>query len=149
MRTAGRYFATTLLLTAACYRYAPLQGSAPDAGKPVRVHLTEQGSIDLAPLIGPTILTLDGALTAVRDTALVLAVTNAIARNGVENHWTGEPVIVPRRAVKHVELRELDKRRSWFVAAGGVGAVVAAGVGFNLLGGAFGGKNAPKNGGPR
>jgi len=144
-----RSFAVLFLATTACYRYTPTQGNAGDVGRPVRVQLTEQGSINLAPMIGPTILTLDGTVSAVRDTLVVLSVTNAIARNGVETSWRGEPVEVPRAAISGVRLRELDKRRSWLVAVGGVAATAALGAAWNLWGGALGGKNAPQNGGPR
>jgi hypothetical protein len=88
-------------------------------------------------------------LTSARDTMITLAVTTAIARNGVETSWRGERVDIPRSAVNGVRLRTLDKRRSWIVAAGSVGAAVAMGVAFNLLGGSFGGKNPGQNGGPR
>lgn len=138
-----------LLCCTACYRYAPIQGVATDAGQSVRVHLTDKGSVDLAPLIGPTILTLDGALSAAADTSISLSVTTAIARNGVETSWRGERVDIPRSAIASVQLRSLDKRRSWIVAAGSVGATIALGVTWNLLGGSFGGKNPPQNGGPR
>ena len=141
--------AVLLCCCSACYRYTPIQTVSANTGQPVRVQLTEQGSIDLAPMIGPTILTLDGTLASAKDTMITLAVTNAIARNGVETAWRGEPVGIPRSAVNGVQLRLLDKRRSWLAAAGGVGATVALGVAFNLLGGGFGGKNPPQNGGPR
>ncbi|MEP7345573.1 MAG: hypothetical protein ABI877_09905 [Gemmatimonadaceae bacterium] len=144
-----RHIATILLGCSACYRYAPIQGVATDAGQSVRVQLTEQGSINLAPMIGPTILTLDGTLTTARDTMISLAVTNAIARNGIETPWRGELVDIPRSAINSVQSRSLDKRRSWVVAAGGIGATLALGATWNLLGGSFGGKNPPQNGGPR
>jgi hypothetical protein len=144
-----RRLAALFLCCTACYRYAPIQGVATDAGQQVRVQLTDKGSVDLAPMIGPTILTLDGTLTSARDTMITLAVTTAIARNGVETSWRGERVDIPRSAVNGVRLRTLDKRRSWIVAAGSVGAAVAMGVAFNLLGGSFGGKNPGQNGGPR
>jgi hypothetical protein len=146
---SNRSFAALFLATTACYRYTPTQGNAGDVGRSVRVQLTEQGSINLAPLIGPTILTLDGTVSAVRDTMMVLSVTNAIARNGVETSWKGERVDVPGAAIRSVQLRELDKRRSWMAAAGGVAATAALGAAWNLLGGGLGGKNAPQNGGPR
>ncbi len=144
-----RLFAVLLMCCSACYRYSPIQGVATDAGQPVRVHLTDRGSVDLAPLIGPTILTLDGTLVAARDTMLSLDVTTAIARSGIETSWRGERVDIQRSAISSVQSRSLDKRRSWVVAAGGVGATLALGMAWNLLGGSFGGKNPPQNGGPR
>lgn len=144
-----RDFAAIVLCCSACYRYAPIQGVAAETGQSVRVQLTEQGSINLAPMIGPTILTLDGTLTVARDTMITLGVTTAIARSGIETPWRGEAVDIPRSAINSVQSRSLDKRRSWVVAAGGIGATLALGATWNLLGGAFGGKNPPQNGGPR
>lgn len=143
-----RRTAAFILLCSACYRYSPIQGVATDAGQAVRVHLTDKGSVDLAPLIGPTILTLDGTIDVARDTIVSLSVTNAIARNGIETPWRGEKVDIPRSAINSVRLRSLDKRRSWLAAASGVGAAVAMGAAWNLLGGSFGGKNPGRNGGP-
>jgi hypothetical protein len=137
-----------LLCSAACYRYTPVTEVASQTGQSVRVQLTDKGSVDLAPLIGPTILTLDGTLTTAQDASISLAVTTAIARNGIETPWRGERVDVPRSAINTIQLRSLDKKRSWVVAAGGVGAVVAMGAAWNLLGGSFGGKNPGQNGGP-
>lgn len=150
LRVLIRRFACLLVVgTASCYRYAPIQGAVGDEGKPVRVRLTDQGSINLAPLIGPTIVTVDGTIVSVRDTIVALSLTNAIARSGVETPWRGERVDVPRSAISDVQLRELDRRRSWLAALGGVAATAAVGAAWNLLGGSSGGKIPPQNGGPR
>ncbi len=137
------------MCASACYRYTPVQPVASDIGQTVRVRLTDRGTVDLAPAIGPAIVALDGMLSAAEDTLLSLSVLTAIARSGVETTWKGERVDVPRPAIRSVELRSLDKGRSWAVAAGGLGATIALGVTWNLLGGSFGGKHGPKNGGPR
>ncbi|MFN8571814.1 MAG: hypothetical protein U0132_07140 [Gemmatimonadaceae bacterium] len=144
-----RWIAILLLASSGCYRYAPIQGTPSDLGQPIRMRLTDQGSINLAPLIGPTIVTLDGSLVAVRDTLMVLSVTNAIARNGIETMWKGENVDVPKAAISGLQLRSLDKRRSWLLGVGGIAATAAIGAAFNLLGGGSGGKNGPVDGGPR
>ncbi len=144
-----RWTAALLLASTACYRYAPIQDAPSDVGQPVRMRLTDQGSINLAPLIGPTIVTLDGTLVAVRDTMMVLSVTNAIARNGIETTWKGENVDVPKAAISGLQLRALDKRRSWLLGVGGIAATAALGAAFNLIGGGSGGKNGPVGGGPR
>src|SRR5512147_1793889 len=115
-----RWIAFLLLASTACYRYAPIQGVPTDAGQSVRLRLTDQGSITLAPLVGPTIVALDGTLVATKDTAMTLSVTNAIARNGVETTWTGERVDVPRAFINSLQARSLDKGRSWLVGVGGV-----------------------------
>lgn len=138
-----------LVAATACYRYTPLDSPSSAVGQSVRVDLTDRGSIDLAPLIGPTIIKLDGTIALVRDTAFSLSVTNAVARNGIETPWKGERVDLPRSAVSRLQRRALDKRRSWLVAAGGVAGTVALGITFDLLGTFSGGRNGNVGGGPR
>jgi hypothetical protein len=136
------------LLVSGCYQYVPIQGEPEQNGGIVRVSLTERGSVELAPYIGPTIVKVDGRLTSASDSALTLHLVNAIARNGVETPWTGESVVVPKGYVSRLELRRLDSRRSWIAATGIVVATVALGRGFTLLGGKSGGKTGG-TGGPR
>lgn len=103
-----------------CYRLTPVDGGAPDAGTKVRLDLTDAGSVQLAPLIGPRIDALEGRAIEVSDSVLVLAVTEAVQRNGVTVPWTNERVRVPLQAVDRMRARELDRGRTWLVSGAGV-----------------------------
>jgi hypothetical protein len=132
--------AAAWLVAAGCYRYTAIE-AAPGPGRDVRVDLTAAGSARLESLIGPRIEALDGRAVGSTDTSLVLAVSAAVERSGLTVHWSQERVDVPRSAISRVRGRELDRKRTWLVAALGVAGVVLLGDAFGLgngLDGLFG-----------
>jgi hypothetical protein len=124
---------TTLLLLAAsgCYRLTPIEGSTPAPGLEVRLSLTDEGSVRMAPLIGPRIGAIDGRTLESSDTAVVLAVQGVVAQSGRSMAWSQERLLVPRSAVSAYRTRTLDRKRTWLMA----GITV---VGAMVLGEAFG-----------
>jgi hypothetical protein len=145
---AGTALLTVLTTTAGCYRYAPVNGVGPDRGTEVRVRLTDGGAVALAPLIGNRVESVDGRVSAVGDTSLVLAVRMTTDRTGIELPWQGEPVTIPRSAVAGVETRTFDRNRTLLVTGGALAAVVLIGVGFSLAGFGGGSEGGP-SGTPR
>ena len=145
---AATALVTVLTTTAACYRYAPVNGLAPDRGTEVRVRLTDGGAVALAPLIGNRVETVDGRISDAGDTSLVVAVRMTTDRTGTELPWTGEPVTIPRSAVAGVETRTFDRRRTLLVSLGAIGAVVLAGLAFDIAG-FGGGSDGGQTGAPR
>lgn len=134
--------------TGGCYRLSPIE-STPDAGREVRVDLTDAGSTRLASLIGPRIESLDGRAVQATDSSLVLAVSATIARSGMSVHWSNERVDVPRTAIARVRGRQLDRKRTWLMAAVGVVGVIAIGEAFGLgsgLAGLISGRRGPGQG---
>ena len=129
-----------------CYSMAPIEGATPAPGNDVRLQLSDQGSVQLAPLIGPRIGAIDGRAMESSDSALVVAVQAVVAQSGRSMAWSMERLSVPRSAVSHVSTRKLDTRKTW-IAAGltvlgalVVGSVFGLGNGFDgLLGGGSGG----------
>jgi hypothetical protein len=140
---------SVLLASWACYDYHPITQTGASSGTEVRISLTDQGSINLAPLIGPQITKVDGTLTSVADTMLVVQVSSVINRVGFSSSWNGEQLRVPKAAVSSLERRSLNRKKSWLVGGGSLAAVALAGLGFELVGG--GGKGTPggNGGGPR
>lgn len=131
-----------LVCLTACYRLTPIEGGAPPQGEEVRLALTDEGSVRMAPMIGPRIAAIDGRVLETADTAIVLAVQSVVAQGGRNMSWSQERLAVPRTAVASVRTRTLDRRRTWIVAGLGVlgaialGDVFGLGTGFDgLLGG--------------
>ncbi len=129
-----------------CYRFTPIEGTSPAPGQEVRLSLSDEGAVRLAPLIGPRIGAIDGRVMQSTDTALVLAVQAVVAQGGRSMAWNMERLSVPRSAVASVGTRTLDRRRTWIVAglsvvgALALGEVFGLGTGFDgLLGGGGGG----------
>lgn len=131
---------------AGCYRLTTLDGSSPSAGTDVSVLLTDEGSVRMAPLIGPRIAAVEGRVLAPVDTAIELAVRAVVAHGGRTMTWSQERLAVPRSAIASVRTRTLDRKRTW-IAAGlaiigtfALGDAFGLGTGFDgLLGGGGGG----------
>ena len=126
------------LLTVGCYRLTPIEGAVPAAGSDVRVGLTDAGSVQLAPQIGPRIAAIDGRALQSNDSAIVLAVAAVVNQSGRSMPWSQERLSVPRAAVSSLRTRALDRKKTWIVAGLSVVGVLALGDLFGL-GTGFGG----------
>lgn len=132
MSTAVVAFALAALTAIpGCYRLAPLEADAPDAGSEVRLVLTDAGSVQLASLVGPRVEVLEGRTVQSSDSALVLAVSSTFNRAGVEMPWNQERLSVPLGAIEQIRRRELDHKKTWLVSGASV-------VGLFLVSRAFG-----------
>jgi hypothetical protein len=132
-----------------CYRLTPIEGPTPAPGREVRLSLSDEGSVRLAPLIGPRISAIDGRAMESSDTALVVAVEAVVARGGRSMPWSQERLSVPRSAVTSIRTRTLDRKKSWIVAGLSVVGVLALGDVFGLGTGLDGLLGRGNNGGRR
>ena len=148
LNARSRVLATLLLFLVAssCYRFTPIEGATPSRGQEVRLSLSDEGSVRLAPMIGPRIEAIDGRIMDVSDTALVVGVEAVLAQGGRSMNWNMERLTVPRAAVTTIRTRTLDRRKSWIVAGLGVIGAIALGDVFGL-GSGFGGFLNPGDGG--
>jgi hypothetical protein len=106
------------------------------------VSLTDAGSVGMAALVGPRVTTLTGRLLSSEDSALTLSVQTTTKRNGVDDLWNGETVIVRREYVSSIQQRSFSLARS--LASGGIVAALG-GVLYGALGG--GGVSGTTSGG--
>jgi hypothetical protein len=120
------------IMLSGCYSLTPIEGAAPPAGTDVRLGLTDEGSVRLAPLIGPRIGAIDGRAMESNDTSYVLAVQGVVGQGGRAMTWSMERLAVPRSAVASVRSRTLNRGRTWLVAGLGVAGVFALGQAFGL-----------------
>ena len=135
-----------VLATTSCYRLTPVEGGAPARGLEVRLSLSDEGSVRMAPLIGPRIAAIDGRVLDMADTAYVLGVTAVVAQGGRSMTWSNERLTVPRSAVSSVRTRTLDRKKTWITAVFGVVGAIALGEVFGV-GSGFGGFLGGGNGG--
>ena len=126
------------LVASSCYRFTPIEGTAPAVGQEVRLSLSDEGSVRMAPLIGPRIDAIDGRIVQSADTSFVVAVEAVMTQNGRSMTWSMERLTVPRGAVSSIRTRTRDRRKSWIVAGLGVVGAIALGEVFGL-GNGFGG----------
>jgi hypothetical protein len=89
-----------------CYNYAPLRRSSLVPSAYLAVTLTESGSEELAPYIGPSVLVVRGRFRSATERGLMLAVASVETRRGDLLLWNGEPVVIPGEFVRSVETRQ-------------------------------------------
>ena len=141
-----RFFRATVVLLMAgslgCYSLTPIEGATPSPASDVRLSLSDEGSVRMAPLIGPRIGAIDGRAMESSDTAFVLAVQAVVAQGGRSMAWSQERLAVPRNAVSSVRERTLNRGKTWLAAgltvvgAFALGQIFGMGDGFDgLLGG--------------
>ncbi len=137
---------TAVLVLAGCYTTRPLLTREPAPGQRVVLQLTDRGSVDMARLVGPNIMALEGTVSTVSPTEISLRVTRAEQRGGMDVSWSGEPIAVPTEAIAGMQERNLDKRRSWAMA--GIIGALAITLGILIGTGAFSGSNSDSGGPP-
>jgi hypothetical protein len=130
--------ASLLAVANSCYRFTPIEGAAPAPGQEVRLSLSDEGSVRMAPLIGPRIGAIDGRTMESTDTEFVVAVEAVVAQGGRSMVWNMERLTVPRSAVSSIRTRSLDRKKTWIVAGLSVIGALALGDAFGM-GTGFGG----------
>ncbi len=124
---------------AGCYEYKPVTTASAPTGQPIRLTLTDAGSADLAPALGPSMEEVGGKLLNASGDAYVVALSDSRKRNGMEIDWRGEEVSISKSLVASIQLRKFSPARTGFLTAGVVGALVILQRSFWGPGGVFGG----------
>lgn len=127
-----------LLSIAGCYQNVPLGAGRPVPGTRIAVHLTDRGTADLAGMLGPSIGTVEGALSAWTEDTLAVNVSRVRDRRGSDKVWSGEVLAIPVSVVSMVERRVLDRKRTTFLVAGVAAALYTMFLSVDLLGGGSG-----------
>jgi len=111
-------------LLAGCYEYQPVTTASAPAGQPVRLTLTDAGTADLAPTLGPSMEEVGGKLLDSSGDAYVVALSESRKRNGMEIDWRGEQVSISKSLVASVQQRKFSATRTGFLTAGVVSVLV-------------------------
>jgi hypothetical protein len=129
----------------ACTEYTPVRGAVDTRAQPdVRVTLTDQGQLDVAPRVGLRARQLEGTLQSMTDSSLALSVRKVSREGGIEDSYVGEQLSLSARDFEAVEKSRTSVVRS-VLAAGAIIAsafVIAKGAG-NISGGDKGGPPPP------
>ena len=140
-----------LALNSACYAYQPVTGIPLAESQRVRLHLTTEGTAELARFLGPRVEAASGTLTRIQPSGeLGVAVEMVQLSDGSPQPWTGEGVVnFPAAYVRSVERSELSRSRTTIGAlalAGGLFAIAAIALkttGSQAAGDAGGGSPPP------
>lgn len=122
-----------LAVVPACYTFQPLAGSTPPANVFVVADLTDRGTADLGPSIGPGVGRIEGRLVSSDSAQLAIAVDRMELNRGGSTKWAGETVTVPRQYVANVRERTLSRSRTAIVTGAVVAAVVGIFAAINLV----------------
>lgn len=144
-----RHTAILVLLLAGCYVYAPVGMGPPPTGRPVRLTLTDAGTVNLASELGPSVEAVGGKLIGNTADAYVLALSDSRKRNGIEIDWRGEQVSISKSLVATVQQRQFSRGRTALVAGGVVAAMLVARQTLWGPGGVFGSASPGPGPGPR
>ena len=119
----------SLLFNTACYTYLPAPGGAPASGSDVQVELTADGSALMQAAVGPRIRIIEGRVRAVDGAGNpTVDVEQLTSFDGLVVPYVGrDPVLVARTNIRYVDVRTLNRRKSW-VAAGVVGGIFVTAV---------------------
>ncbi len=121
-------------VSAACYNYNPITTLPPEPGSYVAAKLTDVGSQELAPYVGPNVFVLRGRYVGESDHGFVVSVSSVELQRGDELPWAGEHVALPNGYIASLEVRQLAKGRSFLLAGIGAGGLVVTSVAFGLIG---------------
>jgi hypothetical protein len=126
-----------------CFTYVPISTSITATGSDVRVRLSPEGSTELSRVMGASINSVDGRLTAVSpDSGIAIAAQWVQTVQGLRERWTGAPTFTfPRSYFSSVERRALDRRKSTVAAIAIVGAMAVVGTVAMRGGGSEGGRD--------
>lgn len=132
-------------LQAACYNYTPLRRAQLSPSVYLAVTLTDAGSEELAPYIGPNMLVIRGRFLNTTGRGLVLSVESVESRRGDMFAWKGESVAVPGEFVRSLEERHVATAKTALLASASVISFFAA---FAAFGPGSGGTMQGGVGGP-
>jgi hypothetical protein len=111
-------------MVAGCFAYRSAEPAALQPGQTVRLTLTSSGTQEITQQVGPRVQVLDGRVIAARDSALAVSVTQLTRALAGEEFWPGDSVIVPVRGLSGLEVRQLDRKRTWLAVGGTAVAIV-------------------------
>ncbi len=112
------------LALSACYRYVPSADIQPATGDDVKLTLSPDASVRLAPVLGERTRSVTGRILSDGASELTLAVDRTFKDDSVAVVWAGDRVTIPRNAIILTERRVLDRKRTLMSA----GAVVVSAV---------------------
>jgi hypothetical protein len=142
--TAGMVAILFANLTA-CTEYVPVRGAvAAGPASQVRVTLTDEGTIDVAPRLGLRAERLEGVLQSMSDSSLTLMVRKVSRQGGIEDTYAGEQILLPRRDFDAVETGKTAVSRSILLTGAIIaGALLVARGAGDFSGGKSGGTPPP------
>lgn len=134
-----------LLTAPACYRPVPIESAAPPVGKTISFLISDRGRVGLGDRLGASVARVEGRIVETVGEEYVVNVFRVADINGKTSTWSGETVRLDRTYVERLQARQLNKGRTWLLAAG-VTTVVVVLIASRGLNGLFQGDDDPPGG---
>lgn len=148
VEAAGKLFGTLFTaLTLACYSYTPVNLDSVAPGQSVRARVTGQALDRVRDQLGSDSRVVEGEVVVADNGSLLLGVTAATRQVGFHFESLNQRITLHDRDVLELERKELDRTRTYVVAAG-AGVAVGAILFAMLSDEAGGGTKQPPTGGP-
>ena len=106
------------VLLQGCYESLPLQQGAAPAARRVELVLNDEGRVGLRSKLGPAVDRIEGEIVSQDTGSYTISVFHLRQMNGNSATWTGEQVAVAKEYTIGYQLRQLNKARTTFLAAG-------------------------------
>ncbi len=100
----------------------------------VAVTLTDAGTRELGPYLGPDAFIVRGRYVRADEQGLVLAVVQVETKRGDWHPWAGESVTLATSHIASLEARRLSKGRTVLLAGVGVASLAVTTLAFTLTG---------------
>ena len=144
-RAVGIFTLACVVNLISCTEYTPVSsGVAAPIGSRVRVDLTDQGTMSVAPRLGQRASSLEGVLQTMTDSTFSLVVTKVSRAGGIEDSYNGEQIALRRGDAETLRTSKTSIARSALLTAALVVStfLIAKGAG-DLSGGGSGGPPPP------
>lgn len=120
----ARVGAVLFAVASACYEYRPVETmTAPAAGDPIALQITDLGRVRLSERFGPGLAEIRGRLVSRADDLYVLNVDRVAQLDGASAAWSGEETRLEQSLVGTVKARKLSPTRTALLS--GLGAGIA------------------------
>ena len=108
-----------------CYTYSHIETRATTAPDVVRVELTDEGTVAMAPALGESVQLLEGPVLGNAGGSLQLDV-RLLRRRGetLMREWPGDHITIPATSIRSIEVKTMDHRKTTAAVFGG--AAIAA-----------------------
>lgn len=122
---------------AGCYQTMPLY-TVPDPGTRVVLELNDRGRVALEQNVGPEVASVEGVVSQVVDSTLVLSVIRTRGLYGSEVRWGGESVVFRPEYLRAMGERRYSRARTFALASAVASGTLAFMATRSLLGGGNG-----------
>lgn len=120
---SGAFAALALLVSAGCYKYAPIDPAELTVGSQARARVTLEQAATIGEITGSGDRVVAGEVVGLDDGSILLSVPTASVNAGLGTQLLFQRVNIPRTGIVEIETRRLDRARTGALV--GIAAIAA------------------------